>query len=124
MKAIAQAARSVLHVIPNILIVGLMALLPHLVLAAQVPEIERGLTWLKQQVQAEGTLASEEASVATPYQVRTETHGTLKRLGDQSWAGYRSIEPHQGLLLKGNADVLVTRAHIPKRKGRWGSSLI
>ncbi len=80
MKAIVQAARSALHAIPYILIVGLMALLPQHVLAAQAPEIERGLSWLKQQVQADGTLAGEGASVATPHQVRTESHSTLKRL--------------------------------------------
>ena len=48
--------------------------------AANSPEVDRALTWLGQQPQANGTLAGEGGSVATPLQARAETLVTLKQL--------------------------------------------
>lgn len=74
------AVHTALRAMQKFLLPGLMALSPQLALAAQAPEIERGITWLIQQVQANGTLAGEDISIATPYQGRTDVHNTLKRL--------------------------------------------
>jgi len=48
--------------------------------AASSPEIQKGLAWLQSQVQADGSLAGESASLATPTQGRTETLTSLKLL--------------------------------------------
>lgn len=48
--------------------------------AANSPEVERGLVWLGQQVQPNGTVTGEIASVATPFQARAETAVSLKLL--------------------------------------------
>ena len=47
---------------------------------ALTPEISRGLLWLQNQVQLDGTLSNESTSIATAFQVRTETAQTLKTL--------------------------------------------
>jgi sugar lactone lactonase YvrE len=41
------------------------------------PEAAKALTWLEGQVQSDGSLSNENASIATAYQVRTEALGTL-----------------------------------------------
>jgi sugar lactone lactonase YvrE len=51
------------------------------VAASNPPEVDRALAWLAQQPQANGTLAGEAASIATPLQARAETLVTLKQLG-------------------------------------------
>lgn len=48
--------------------------------AAPSPEIQKGLDWLQAQVQADGSLAGESASLATSMQGRTETLASLKLL--------------------------------------------
>ena len=48
--------------------------------AANLPEVDRGITWLSSQVTAGGTLQSESASIATPVQARAEAFLTLKAL--------------------------------------------
>jgi hypothetical protein len=48
--------------------------------AALSPEVQKGLNWLQSQVQADGSLAGEAASLATPLQSRNETLATLKQL--------------------------------------------
>lgn len=48
------------------------------------PEIQKGLNWLQAQVQANGSLAAETASVATAHQNRSETQTALKRLATPS----------------------------------------
>ena len=49
-------------------------------LAAPSPEVAKGLAWLQAQVQADGALSGEGASVATPAQARAETLTALKFL--------------------------------------------
>jgi sugar lactone lactonase YvrE len=48
---------------------------------AQDTPLSRGLGWLQAQVQPDGTLSGEPASIATPLQARSETLYTLKLLG-------------------------------------------
>ncbi len=48
--------------------------------AQNSPEVARGISWLSAQVQANGGLANEANSVATPFQSRSETAQTLKLL--------------------------------------------
>lgn len=48
--------------------------------AALSPEVQKGLDWLQSQVRADGSLASEAASIATPLQSRSEVLATLKLL--------------------------------------------
>lgn len=48
--------------------------------AAPSPEVQKGLAWLQSQVQADGSLAGESTSLATPMQGRTETLVSLKLL--------------------------------------------
>jgi sugar lactone lactonase YvrE len=48
---------------------------------AQDTPVSRGLGWLQSQVQPDGTLQGEGASIATPLQARSETLYTLKLLG-------------------------------------------
>ena len=52
--------------------------------AAPSPAIQKGLTWLQSQVQADGSLAGEAASLATPLQARSETLYTLSLLATPS----------------------------------------
>ena len=47
---------------------------------ALTPEISRGLLWLQNQVQLDGTLANDGSSIATALQNRTEAAQTLKTL--------------------------------------------
>lgn len=44
------------------------------------PEVSRGLAWLQSQVQADGSLANETSSIATPLQNRSEAAQTFKSL--------------------------------------------
>lgn len=48
--------------------------------AAPTAEVAKGLAWLQGQVQGDGSLTGEAASVATPYQARNETLHILKLL--------------------------------------------
>lgn len=48
--------------------------------ASQSPEIQKGVAWLQAQVQADGSLAGEGASIALPIQCRSETALTLAQL--------------------------------------------
>lgn len=48
--------------------------------AALSPEIQKGLDWLQAQVQADGSLAGEPGSIATPLQGRMEALATFKLL--------------------------------------------
>ncbi|MFZ3173260.1 MAG: carboxypeptidase regulatory-like domain-containing protein [Thiobacillus sp.] len=62
------------------LFVFLLVFASALAQAAPSPEIQKGLDWLQAQVQADGSLAGESASLATPMQGRTETLASLKLL--------------------------------------------
>jgi Carboxypeptidase regulatory-like domain/Prenyltransferase and squalene oxidase repeat len=55
---------------------------------AQSPpaDVTRGLTWLQSQVNADGTIASEDSSIARPNQVKSEVALTLKQLGGTGFA--------------------------------------
>ena len=44
------------------------------------PKVEIGLSWLSNQVQTDGSLTTESASIATPLQVRSEVAHTLQQL--------------------------------------------
>jgi sugar lactone lactonase YvrE len=44
------------------------------------PNVVNGVTWLKQQIQSDGSLAGESASIATPVQAREEVAQTLAEL--------------------------------------------
>ncbi len=49
--------------------------------AALSPELQKGMDWLQAQVRADGGLAGESASIATPLQARAEALTTFKLLG-------------------------------------------
>lgn len=68
----------------QLILIGLTLLLAQIGLWAQAalaPEVEAGLQWLTQQVQADGRLSAEDASQATAVQARAETHETLSLAG-------------------------------------------
>src|SRR4051812_25233618 len=62
------------------LAVALLGVLSLAASAANPPEVDRGLAWLSAQVRADGSIAGEGASVATPLQARAETLLTLRQL--------------------------------------------
>lgn len=49
--------------------------------AAVPPEAQRGFDWLSAQVQEDGSVSGESASIAVPHQTRSETLDTLSSLG-------------------------------------------
>ncbi len=66
----------------QLLAVGVVVLgLSSPAVAALSAPVERGLGWLAAQVQADGTVAAEAASGATPLQARSEVETTLRLLG-------------------------------------------
>ena len=57
------------------------------------PEVQKGLSWLQAQVQADGSLAGEAASIATPLQARSEAQKTIELLaGSANTALYGALQ--------------------------------
>lgn len=59
------------------------------------PEVQKGLSWLQAQVQANGSLVAETASLATAHQNRSETQTALKLLATPSTVLSNSLNGEQ-----------------------------
>lgn len=66
----------------RVLMVSALLLSGITVAANLSPAVQRGIIWLQAQVQADGSLGSETASIATPLQNRTETLQSLSLLAN------------------------------------------
>lgn len=84
------------------------------------PEVQKGLTWLQAQVQTDGSLVSEQSSIATPLQARSEAAVTLAQLA--------ALPPQLASLIAADSDqtieALARRAIAAGANASDGSALI
>jgi len=74
------------------------------------PELVRGFDWLSAQVQSDGTLANENASIATETQVRTETLHTLAMAGRLPPALLDAVRSEDGVATESLARRMISLA--------------
>lgn len=86
-------------------------------IAQEATAVSRALNWLQTQVQADGSLAGEAASIAAPLQARSEAHATLKALASSPLSLQTRIGAAPEELTEFVARQLITGAAAPAATG-------